>query len=139
MHFTTLFAVELPYRISLFLSRPKPALHSFYASAILRIPSHTYLCCALYIISCSWFMSVILHLKFFALSWRDKCEILNANCQPGGTLGVCILHIKRGNFAVSAFSTQIMKLKLNYERNFFVTCTAWVRINCEITFFNIKF
>lgn len=29
-----------------------------------------------------------------SLSWRDKCEILNANL-PGGALGVCTLHIKR--------------------------------------------
>lgn len=58
-------------------------------------PSHTYLL----LISCSWFMNVILHMEFSTRSFlqceRDKCELLNANCQPGWWLLQCALYISK--------------------------------------------
>lgn len=62
---------------------------------------------------------------------RDKCKILNANCQPGWwqlrrrqRFALYISKEKYWQMLKSTFSTQIMKIKLNYERNFFVVFTA---------------
>lgn len=60
------FAVDLPYRISLLLSRPKPALLFYISCECNSQDSFSHISCSL-IISCSWFMNVILHMEFFAL------------------------------------------------------------------------
>lgn len=100
---------ELPYRISLVLSRPKPEFLLLAACTCLLLVHTSSL-----LISCSWFMNVILHmeiLRFFIKAERDKCKLLNAHCQPGWWL--CTedaISFSPSCFCSAQLSAQITKL-----------------------------